>query len=203
MLDDLIVATSTDSSDDELVAVLEASGVGFRRGPLDDVLERFGIVVDEFQPETVVRLTADCPVADVAIIDDVIRKHISRGVSYTSNVLEPTFPDGLDVECIRRDAFDALRAQDLTAAEREHVTLGIYSHPELYSLESVTQKPNLNSLRWTVDVQEDLDFIRTIFSNLYDDNHAFGQAEILKFLEQKPALSRTDVDDARNAGSLK
>lgn len=203
MLDKLIVATSTDSSDDKLVALLERAGVIVRRGPLNDVVERFGIIVDEFQPETIVRLTADCPLADVGVIDDVIRQHIERGASYTSNVLEPTYPDGLDVECIRRNAFDELRASDLSSAEREHVTMGLYSEPERFSLQSITQKPNLSSLRWTVDVQDDLDFVRAVYAHLYDENHSFGQAEILELLTHKPDLSRTDIAEARNAGSNK
>ena len=74
MLDKLIVATSTDPTDDELVTVLERAGITVRRGPLNDVLERFATVVHEFQPATIVRLTADCPLADVTVIDLVIRR---------------------------------------------------------------------------------------------------------------------------------
>jgi len=203
MMDTLVVATSTAPSDDELVSVLEKAGVTVRRGPLNDVVERFGLIVDEFQPETIVRLTADCPLADVDVIDAVIREHTNRGTAYTSNVLEPTFPDGLDVECILRGAFDQLRSSPLTAAEREHVTMGLYTHPERYSLASVTQEPNNSNLRWTVDVQEDLDFVRRIFDHLYDEKHHFGQQDILDFLERNPDISRTDNEETRNAGSSK
>jgi spore coat polysaccharide biosynthesis protein SpsF len=203
MLDKLVVATSTDSSDDALVDVLVQAGVAVRRGPLNDVLERFALIVEEFQPDVIVRLTADCPLADVGVVDEVIRHHVEHGASYTSNVLEPTFPDGLDVECITRNAFDALREGEVSTAEREHVTLGIYSQPDRFSLESVTQEPNLSGLRWTVDVQEDLDFVRAIYEHLYDDNHSFRQQEILDLLEKKPELSRTDIAETRNAGSSK
>lgn len=203
MLDNLVVATSTDPSDDTLVEVLKTAGILVRRGPLDDVLERFGLVVDEFQPTTIIRLTADCPLADVDVIDEVIRQHRQSGADYTSNSLEPTFPDGLDVECIRREAFEELRAGDLTAAEREHVTLGLYTHPEHFSLKSVTQKRNLGRLRWTVDVPEDLDFVRLLYGHLFDENHSFGQKEILEFLEVNPEISRNDSAVARNAGSSK
>lgn len=203
MLDKLVVATSTDPSDDVLVSLLESAGITVRRGPLDDVLERFAIVVQEFQPSTIVRLTADCPLADVIVIDHVIRRHLESGANYTSNVLEPTFPDGLDVECVTRDAFDDLLGGEVTAAEREHVTLGIYSQPQRFSLESVTQDPRHNGLRWTVDVQDDLDFVRSIYGFLYDGNHSFGQKEILDLLDQRPELSRTDSVETRNAGSAK
>ncbi|MDH6536591.1 glycosyltransferase family protein [Aurantimicrobium minutum] len=203
LIDQLVVATSVDASDDKLVAVLEDAGIEVRRGPLDDVVERFGIVVDEFNPETIVRLTADCPLADVQVIDEVISAHIEKHSDYTSNVLEPTFPDGLDVECISASAFAELRKSNLSIPEREHVTLGLYSHPDNYSLSSITQAPNLSSLRWTVDVQDDLDFVRLVYGHLYDENKYFGQKEIFELLQLHPEISRTDVEVARNSGSNK
>lgn len=202
-IDKLVVATSVDASDDQLVTVLQDSGVEVRRGPLDDVVERFGIVVDEFQPETIVRLTADCPLADAQVIDEVISAHLEKQSDYTSNVLEPTFPDGLDVECISSSAFAQLRNSNLSVPEREHVTMGLYSHPEIYSLTSVTQVPNRSRLRWTVDVQDDLDFVRLVYAHLYDGNKYFGQREILDLLQLHPEISRTDVEVARNSGSNK
>lgn len=84
--------------------------------------------------------------------------------------------------------------------EREHVTMGLYSHPEEYSLTSVTQQPDRSSLRWTVDVQEDLDFVRRVYQHLYDENQYFGQKEILDLLQIHPELSRTDEEVARNSG---
>ena len=68
-LDRVVVATSVDPSDDPLADLLGAEGIEVRRGPLDDVLGRFALVVDEFAPDQVVRLTADCPLADPAVVD--------------------------------------------------------------------------------------------------------------------------------------
>ena len=92
---------------------------------------------------------------------------------------------------------------NLSVPEREHVTMGLYSHPEYYSLTSVTQVPNRSSLRWTVDVQADLDFARLVYAHLYDGNKYFGQTEILDLLQLHPEISRTDVEVARNSGSNK
>lgn len=203
LISKLVVATSTDPSDDALVNLLELEGIEVRRGPLDDVVERFGNVVDEFKPTTVVRLTADCPLADVSVIDDVIKQHLNNGTDYTSNILEPTYPDGLDVECISTEAFCRLRSNNLSVAEKEHVTLGIYGNPESFTLSSVTQTPDLSNLRWTVDVQDDLDFVREIYDQLFDKHPNFGQKEILELLETNPGLSRTDQEVTRNSGSNK
>lgn len=203
LIDQLVVATSIDPSDDELVRILSERGVVVRRGPLNDVLERFVDVSNEFQPETIVRLTADCPLTDSKIIDQVIASHLQNGCDYTSNVINPTFPDGLDVECITAEALKRLWALQLSALEREHVTLGIYSRAQDYSLFSVTQEPDLSDYRWTVDVQGDLDFVRKVYFYLHSDGEYFGQNEILELLNNHPEISRTNQDLGRNTGMNK
>ena len=202
-LDRVVVATSVDSSDDELVRVLESASVDVRRGPLDDVVGRFTVVVREFRPEQIVRLTADCPLADPAVIDLVIGEHVASASDYTSNTLTPTFPDGLDVECVTVQAFDRLLALDLSEGEREHVTLGLYSRPDEFALRNVAQSPDRSALRWTVDVPADLEFVSAVYARLYDGDPGFGQAEILRLLSEHPELSRTENDLARNSGMNK
>jgi spore coat polysaccharide biosynthesis protein SpsF len=200
-IDRLVVATSADPSEDALATAMAEAGVEVRRGPLDDVLERFRLVVEEFDPAHVVRLTADCPLADHAVVDQIIDAHLAGGSDYTSNVLRPTFPDGLDAEVVTRDAFERLVASGPDAREREHVTLGIYGHPERFTLRNVEQAPDRSRLRWTVDVPDDLAFVREVYARLYDENPDFLQADILGLLEQHPELDRTDASVARNAGS--
>ncbi len=199
-IDRLVVATSESASDDELARELDARNIEVRRGPLNDVVGRFAAVVDEFAPDVIVRLTADCPLADHAVIDAVISAHLRLGADYTSNTLQPTFPDGLDVECISADAFGRLRALPLTPREREHVTLGLYSRPDEYLLESYRQDPDRSSLRWTVDVADDLEFVRAVYAALYPMTPDFAQADILSLITSQPDLNRTEDDLARNTG---
>ncbi|MBU1587366.1 MAG: glycosyltransferase family protein [Actinobacteria bacterium] len=199
-IDALVVATSTDPSDDPLVDELTARGFTVRRGPLNDVVARFAAIVDEFEPSAVVRLTADCPLADVHVIDSVIRAQRTSGSDYASNVLEPTFADGLDVEVVSAGAWARLVALPLTDREREHVTLGLYGRPEEFTLESVTQSPDRSALRWTVDVPGDLEFVRAVYERLYYEDAGFGQQAILDLLARHPELNRTEEDLARNAG---
>ena len=192
MIDQLVVATSIDPSDDPLVEILEAEDVVVRRGSLNDVAGRFAGIVEEFNPTNIVRLTADCPLTDPAIIDRVISEHLESGANYTSNTLERTYPQGLDVECVDYDSFMALMALPLTASEREHVTLGIYDRPGQFTLHSVRQERDLSRLRWTVDLPADLVFVRAVYKNLYDGNPDFDQADVLGLLEQIPGLNRVN-----------
>ncbi len=192
MIDRLVVATSTDPSDDHLAHLLEGEEIVVRRGSLTDVLSRFQEVVEEFHPTTITRLTADCPLADPAVIDRVIQEHLAAGTDYTSNTLERTYPQGLDAECVSRMAFETLMELPLTAAEREHVTLGIYDRPELFSLHSVRQDFDRSIMRWTVDRKDDLDFVRTIYGRLYSQSPAFDQEAIVELLDQHPELNHTN-----------
>ncbi len=200
-IDQLVVATSVDASDDRLVAELQERGIEVRRGPLDDVVARFEQVIEEFRPHSVVRLTGDCPLTDAFVIDAVIDSHRSSGSDYTSNTLQPTYPDGLDAEVFTIAAFARLVSLPLTVREREHVTLGMYERASEFDLTSVSQQANHSDLRWTVDVAADLDFARAVYAQLYDENNGFDQAAILALLDRMPALNRTVLDLARNAGS--
>jgi len=192
MLDQLVVATSTDPSDDALSRILKAESIAVRRGSLDDMAERFNQVIAEFRPDTIVRLTADCPLADPSVVDKVISDHVASEADYTSNTIVRTYPQGLDVECVKSTAFSTLMDLPLTQSEREHVTLGIYTRPDQFTLCSVTQPADHSTLRWTVDLPEDLAFVREIYGRLYAENPRFDQDDILSFLRKNPRLNRTN-----------
>src|SRR5215469_17954868 len=103
----LVVATSTDPSDDWLFQVCLDHGVECRRGSLEDVLDRFFRVALHYAPAHVVRLTADCPLADPEVLDATIEFHLENGFDYTSNALDnPTFPHGLDAEVVRMESLE-------------------------------------------------------------------------------------------------
>jgi spore coat polysaccharide biosynthesis protein SpsF len=194
LLDGVVLATSTDSSDDLLVATVQAEGFDVRRGDLEDVLGRFLSVVDEFEPTDVVRLTGDNALTDPAVIDRVVEAHLAGGADYTSNTMPRTFPRGLDVEVVRASALRVVAESSRDADEREHVTMGVYRRPDRFSLLGVTQAPDRSALRWTVDYPEDLEFAREVYSELYEGTPAFGQDDILSLLERRPGLRRLESD---------
>jgi spore coat polysaccharide biosynthesis protein SpsF len=198
-LDLIVVATSDDPSDDVLAATVEQAGFPVIRGSLDDVLGRFITAIDAYEPEIVVRLTADCPLASPAVIDQVVNDFLSTGADYVSNTMTPTFPDGLDVEVVTAQSLRKVDELSIDPPEREHVTLGIYRRPELFTIRNVENSSDLSHLRWTVDTQEDLAFVRDVYADLYQQNPNFDVAEILEYLHVHPERSRTDADAARNA----
>ena len=197
-LDGLVVATSVDSSDDELASYLDSIGVPVVRGSLDDVLGRFIAVLDEYSPEVVVRLTADCPLASPAVLDRVVSA-FGPELDYVSNTLEPTWPDGVDVEVVRASALRWVAEHSDDPHEHEHVTLGVYRRPDQFRCVNVAGDVDLSSLRWTVDNADDLAFVRRVYAELMPVNPDFEVADVLSLLEQRPELARTSAHAARNA----
>ncbi len=199
LLDGLVVATSTSHSDDVLVSYLSELDVPVVRGPLDDVLGRFALVIKEYSPDVVVRLTADCPLASPVVIDLVIETFAASNLDYASNTLTPTYPDGLDVEVVRASVLTWAAVTLTDPPEREHVTLGIYRRPERFTLGNVLHSDDLSGLRWTVDTPEDLEFVRSVYGRLYAGNPEFDLDEVLALVRSSPDLSRTSTDGVRNA----
>src|SRR6185369_5526759 len=98
-IDQLVVATSDQASDDPLATILEEAGVEVFRGPLDDVLTRFIGALAAWPAEHVVRLTGDCPLIDPELIDATVALHLETGADYTQNrLVDKGFPKGQDVE---------------------------------------------------------------------------------------------------------
>lgn len=203
-IDRLIVATSDHASDDPLVELCAGLGVACHRGSLDDVLARFAGSYAAFGPAAhVVRLTGDCPLADPAVIDCVVRHHLVSDADYTSNTLQPTWPDGLDVEIMRSEVLQRAFVEAHLRSEREHVTPYIYNHPALFRIEHVKSVGDFASLRWTVDEAADLVFVTAVYEALYSKNPAFTTDDVLALLKSHPELAQINGNFLRNEGYAK
>ena len=192
-IDELVVATSVDPSDDELVDYVRSLGVNVQRGPLEDVLGRFIKVLDKYDFDTIVRLTADCPLADSRVIDATIGMYLDNDFDYVSNSLERTFPRGLDVEVFKDSVIRKVANSDYRALAREHVTYGVYTRPDLYSTGNYSQNPSFAKLRWTVDTAEDLVFVRNVYKYFAPICKNFHQEDIFKWLEENPEFAHFEI----------
>lgn len=193
-IDQIVLATSIDKSDDDLAHVVESSGIPVVRGQLNDVFSRYELAITQFNDSNYVRLTADCPLADALVIDSAIEKHINSGSDYTSNAHPRSFPRGLDVEVFTQEAFSTLCEFELDYQEQEHVTMGFYRRPKIFNISNLEQVPNYASQRWTVDYKEDFDFVARIYEELFSPEEPFWQQEILNLLFAKPELIRLESD---------
>jgi spore coat polysaccharide biosynthesis protein SpsF (cytidylyltransferase family) len=174
-----VVATSDRPDDDKIERIARETGVGSHRGPLDDVLARVAGAAEGHEGE-IVRLTADCPLTDPALIDQVVELHRSAALAYASNVEPRTFPDGLDVEVLSAAALREAAETVEDPLDREHVTTAIRRNPNRFPAAHLIHDPDLGELRWTVDTEEDLEFVRTIVERLGARRYTAGMAEILE-----------------------
>jgi spore coat polysaccharide biosynthesis protein SpsF len=203
LIDALLIATSDDMSDDPIALLCKKQDVRCFRGSRDDVLDRFYQATRGLLPDHIVRLTGDCPLCDPALIDRVVEHHLRGSFDYTSNTIEPTYPDGLDVEIIRFCCLEEVWREARLPSQREHVTPFVYQHPERYRIGSVKHDVDLSELRWTVDEPEDLELIRRIYGELYPKNQAFGTGDILDYLDRQPGLNAVNSHYQRNEGFRK
>ena len=184
-IDGLVVATSDQPTDDPIAAFCDGEGVSCHRGPLADVLTRVHDAAAAFDPpvETIVRLTADCPLSDWEIVDTCIDMHLAARDDYTGNGVMRSYPDGLDVEVMTGAALHEAYLHASAGPEREHVTMFLYRHPKQFKIGHVVQKPNLAAVRWTVDTAVDFKLVSEIFEALLPATPDFRQRDILAMFQ--------------------
>ena len=183
---DVIVATSTSPSDDPVAEEAERSGASVVRGPLDDVLARYELASQAHPCDAVVRLTADCPLHDPALIAQVVGVWLADpSLQYVSNVLVRRLPRGFDTELVRRDVL-AEQYETATGAHREHVTSAVYSRPSEYRCAGVTAGEDHSDLRVTLDTAQDAAVLEGIVAALGDGVPRWR--DVVALLRSRPDL---------------
>lgn len=203
LIDRLVVATSSDASDDQILAVCHEAGIECYRGDLDDVLDRFYQAASASMPKHIVRLTGDCPLTDPNVIDQVIAFYLAGGYDYASNAIEPTFPDGLDVEVFSFASLQQAWQEARLLSQREHVTPFIHQQPQRFRIGHYKNSVDLSYLRWTVDEEQDFVLVSKIYEALYPAKPDFTTNDILNLLERQPELKNINIQLRRNEGYQK
>jgi spore coat polysaccharide biosynthesis protein SpsF len=180
-IDEVIVATTLKREDLEIVNVCAKNCVRVYCGSENNVLDRYFQIARTIKSDRIVRITADCPLIDPKIIDDIINKHM-KVYDYASNIIERTYPDGEDVEIINSWVFETIYGRAmfgflaLDDYDKEHVTPFIIKN---YRTQSIKMNTDLSKLRWTLDTKEDYKYIKSLYKKYYKKNPLFGMKEIL------------------------
>jgi spore coat polysaccharide biosynthesis protein SpsF (cytidylyltransferase family) len=186
LLDEVVVVTSTDASDDAMVEALAAHSVPCFRGDLHDVLRRFADAAAKYPADEVVRLTGDCPLIDPGIIDAVLGARRAARADYASNIDPPSFPDGVDVEVCTRATLARAHAEARKPSEREHVTLWMRDDASGLRRVNYAALADLSALRLTVDYPDDLAAVRAIVGELgARDATDFDLYDVLRCLARR------------------
>ena len=171
-IDKVVVATSDQPADAAVEALCKERGFSCFRGHENDVLDRFYRAAESIGAkagDTLVRITADCPLMDPAVIDKVVAAK-TPAVDYATNVIRYTYPDGLDVEVFSFDSLARAWKEATDPVHREHVTPYIRTTGkfQVTNVECETDWSK-KDYRWTVDEPADLGFVRAVFERLAAD----------------------------------
>lgn len=189
----LVVATTLNEEDNVIEDICTNENIYCYRGSSLDLLDRHFQTAKIFDADIVVKIPSDCPLIDPAVIDKVIGYFLDHAnvFDYVSNLHPATYPDGNDVEVMTMKALGEAWKYAERDLEREHTTPFIWENPELYSIGNVIMEGKADysmTHRFTIDYQEDYEFVKRIYEALYVINPMFRLKDILSLLEKSPEL---------------
>ncbi len=198
-IDKIVVATSIDKSNRPLVEQVVRLGYSCEQGSESDVLDRYLMVAVEHKADVVVRITGDCPMVDPSLVDECVRRFKATNVDYFSNVVPPSYPDGLDIEVFSFCALEAAARDASTPSQREHVTPYI-RESGCFATGSMQYTEDLSAIRWTVDEEADLAVIERVFQ-FFHPNRDFSWLDVLALQRRQPDIFSDNRKIVRNEGA--
>ena len=184
---DLIVATTKRKEDDKICKICLKNQVPFYRGKVNDVLSRYYETASKYKLKTIIRCNADCPFIDRNLLKKMLKIFKKRKYDYFSNILEPSFPSGLHIEIFNFKTMKIAFRKAKSSSDREHVTPYIYKNKKFFFIGSFKNNKDLSFHRWTIDYQQDFEFVKKIYKEFNYKNN-FKMNDILKLLKEKPEI---------------
>jgi spore coat polysaccharide biosynthesis protein SpsF len=217
-LSGVMVATTDDPSDDPVAELCKARGYPFYRGSVLDVLDRYYQAAHSQHADVVVRITADCPVIDPAVIDRTVEAFFGKILpqdealsrrsdnlelpaasgpyDFAANRLPPpfhrTYPIGLDVEVCSASVLEYVWEHAHEKHQREHVMPYLYETAGRFNVVLINHETDLGSLRWTVDNPEDLELLRRIYAH-FGNCDDFSWLDVLDLWLKNPELAEINA----------
>jgi len=199
-----IVIASPDKEVDDIIEDFirdNYEDVGIYRGSENDVLDRYYKAAKKFKADVITRITSDCPLIDSGVVDKIIKEFLEKRIDYVSNVLgERTYPRGFDIEVFSFTVLERIWQKAKDADDREHVTLYIRKHPELFRTANVKNDIDYSRFRLTLDETKDYELIKLIYKKFFHKNNNFGLREIMELFEKEPDLPKINLEiEQKNA----
>ena len=198
-----VIATTVREENDVIAEFCEQNQISCFRGSEDDVLSRYYECAREYKADIVVRLTADCPLIDPQVIDEVVKIYMENDYDFVANTAPPegfTYPEGMDVEVFSFKLLERAVREAEKPSEREHVTHFFWQNPQLFSTYRIDLDKDFSSYRLTVDYQEDLDVTESVIHGLYPKDPLFSMHDMIKFLDANPVIKEKNSCFRSNTG---
>lgn len=201
----VVIATADDAVNRPIVEFADRYGIGCFAGSEQDLIDRLYQTAKKFGAEAIVRVTGDCPLADPEVIDRMVEFYSRDKAAYDfiTNTKPPTYPDGLDLEVIPARALEKAWNGIKDPFWREWFTSYISEHPSDFRIVNIANGEDLSHLRWTVDYEEDFEFVRNVFEKLYPIRKNFVMKDILELLTKEPSLALINEKYTRNEAYYK
>ena len=189
LLDEIVLATTTNSTDNSLVEFANNENIKCYRGSEDDVMARVVGAAESVDADLIVEITGDCPIIDPNIIEQAIQTYINNNVDYVSNAHVRSYPDGMDVQVFSLNVLKKSLNMTNDSLDHEHVTLYIRNHPKLFSHLNLVAPKKLwwPELGLTLDERSDFELLKKIIEH-FSDNIFFDCYEVVKLLRERPDL---------------
>jgi glutamate-1-semialdehyde 2,1-aminomutase len=193
--DQIVVATSKSSKEKKLIKYLKKIKANYFCGSENDVVNRFYNTAKKYKAKIIVRITADCPLVDINIVDDFIKKFKNKRIDYLSNCLPYSYPNGMDIEVF---SYRLLKKVEKNATTYHRQNSGViirYLKENFNSIKSINiicPIKKIPKYRLTVDYKSDLQLVRKIYKN-FRPNIYFGLKEVLKLAKKEKKLFKTNL----------
>jgi spore coat polysaccharide biosynthesis protein SpsF len=190
-VDEVVLATTEAPVDDRLADVARELGFRVHRGSEEDVLGRFVDAVEGDPADVVLRQTGDNPLLDPGIVDTAVAEYLKGGCDYVSNNVERTWPRGMDVEVVSREALERSHREGQRPEDREHVTVYIRTHPELFRIRQVhaPARETWPDLRLTLDTPADFELLTRVFGELYEPGRIIHAGAVIDWFRAHPDVA--------------
>lgn len=187
-IDTIVIATTTNATDDPIADLAQRLGVSHFRGSEHDVVGRVTGAHQANQSDIVVQLTGDCPIIDPQVISQLVQLYAANSFDYVSNVLVRSYPKGLDVQVASLPVLEKSQALCQTEVDREHLFYTVLKNPGKFHTLNLLAPPDLcwPLWRWTLDTPEDFQFLSRVYEQLYPINAAFTSQDVAAWMLTQP-----------------
>jgi spore coat polysaccharide biosynthesis protein SpsF len=189
-IDVIVLATTTNHTDDVMADYASSIGIEVFRGDENDVMGRVVNAGKSVDADVIVEITGDCPIIDPEIIEQAIRVYRENTYDYVGNQHVRSYPDGMDVQVFALDTLVKSELMTNDPLDREHVTLHIRNNPQIFSHLNIVAPPEQHwpDLGLTLDEQSDFNLLKVIIENFHDNNPLFSCLDVVRFLRANQQL---------------
>lgn len=184
----IVLATTVNRTDDCLEAFAKEEKIAHFRGSEEDVMGRVIGAADSVNADIVVEITGDCPVIDPLLVEQTIQMFRHNTCEFASNSLIRSYPDGMDTQVFALETLKRSAALTNDPLDREHVTLHICNHPELFRPVNLIAPPDLYwpELGLTLDEKADYELLKNLIEYFGPSRPYFSCREVIELLRTRP-----------------